>query len=90
MGRQPRWERRGRVFVHFIGEGKWSDEKVLAKVREMVVPQMSARAWSRWRRSRRRIARRRSISRCSLALRQPKSAWQTITWREGTAAPLTC
>ncbi len=24
----------------FIGEGKWSDEKVLAKVREMVVPQM--------------------------------------------------
>ena len=26
--------------LHFIGEGKWSDEKVLAKVREMVVPQM--------------------------------------------------
>jgi hypothetical protein len=38
MGRPPRWERRGRVFVHFIGEGKWSDDKVLAKVREMVVP----------------------------------------------------
>ena len=26
--------------LHFSGEGKWSDEKVLAKVREMVVPQM--------------------------------------------------
>ena len=26
--------------LHFIGEGKWSDDKVLAKVREMVVPQM--------------------------------------------------
>ena len=26
--------------LHFIGKGKWSDEKVLAKVREMVVPQM--------------------------------------------------
>ena len=24
--------------LHFIGEGKWSDEKVLAKVREMVLP----------------------------------------------------
>jgi SRSO17 transposase len=24
--------------LHFIGEGKWSDERVLAKVREMVVP----------------------------------------------------
>ena len=26
--------------LHFIGEGGWSDEKVLAKVREMVVPEM--------------------------------------------------
>jgi hypothetical protein len=26
--------------LHFIGEGRWSDEKVLAKVREMVVPEM--------------------------------------------------
>src|SRR6476659_768852 len=26
--------------LHFIGEGKWSDEKVLAKVREMVLPQV--------------------------------------------------
>ena len=26
--------------LHFIGEGKWSDEKVLAKVREMVLPQI--------------------------------------------------
>src|SRR5580658_5847535 len=26
--------------LHFVGEGKWSDEKVLAKVREMVLPQM--------------------------------------------------
>jgi SRSO17 transposase len=24
--------------LHFVGEGKWSDERVLAKVREMVVP----------------------------------------------------
>jgi len=24
--------------LHFVGEGKWSDEKVLAKMREMVVP----------------------------------------------------
>jgi len=24
--------------LHFIGEGKWSDERVLAKVRELVVP----------------------------------------------------
>src|SRR6266508_3876003 len=24
--------------LHFVGEGKWSDEKVLAQVREMVVP----------------------------------------------------
>jgi SRSO17 transposase len=23
--------------LHFIGEGKWSDEKVLAKLREMVL-----------------------------------------------------
>ncbi len=26
--------------LHFIGEGRWSDDKVLAKVREMVVPQI--------------------------------------------------
>src|ERR1700674_3538591 len=24
--------------LHFVGEGKWSDQRVLAKVREMVVP----------------------------------------------------
>src|ERR1700684_2305239 len=24
--------------LHFVGEGKWSDEKVLAKVRELVLP----------------------------------------------------
>ena len=26
--------------LHFVGEGKWSDEKVLAKVRVLVVPQI--------------------------------------------------
>jgi SRSO17 transposase len=26
--------------LHFIGEGRWSDEKMLAKVREMVLPEM--------------------------------------------------
>src|ERR1700726_732582 len=26
--------------LHFIGEGRWSDERVLAKVREMVLPQI--------------------------------------------------
>src|ERR1700736_6777433 len=26
--------------LHFIGEGRWSDDKVLAKVREMVVPEI--------------------------------------------------
>jgi SRSO17 transposase len=26
--------------LHFIGEGRWSDEKVLAKVRESVLPEM--------------------------------------------------
>lgn len=26
--------------LHFIGEGRWSDEKVLAKVRELVLPAM--------------------------------------------------
>jgi SRSO17 transposase len=25
--------------LHFIGEGRWSDEKVLAKVRELVLPE---------------------------------------------------
>src|SRR6202051_2480440 len=29
--------------LHHIGEGKWSDEKVLAKVREMVLPQVERR-----------------------------------------------
>src|ERR1700757_3515220 len=24
--------------LHFVGEGRWSDERVLAKVREMVLP----------------------------------------------------
>ena len=24
--------------LHFVGEGRWSDEKVLAKVRAMVLP----------------------------------------------------
>jgi len=24
--------------LHFVGEGKWSDESVLAKVRELVMP----------------------------------------------------
>src|SRR5665213_1209881 len=35
--------------LHFVGEGRWSDEKVLAKVREMVLPQIerhgSIQAW---------------------------------------------
>jgi SRSO17 transposase len=26
--------------LHFVGEGRWSDEQVLAKVREMVLPEM--------------------------------------------------
>src|SRR5271169_5005653 len=26
--------------LHFIGEGKWSDEKVVAKVRELVQPEI--------------------------------------------------
>jgi SRSO17 transposase len=26
--------------LHFIGEGGWSDEKVLAKVRELVLPEL--------------------------------------------------
>src|SRR5712671_6990682 len=26
--------------LHFVGEGRWSDERVLAKVREMVLPEM--------------------------------------------------
>ena len=26
--------------LHFVGEGRWSDERVLAKVREMVLPQV--------------------------------------------------
>src|ERR1700692_3980375 len=35
--------------LHLVGEGRWSDERVLAKVREMVVPEMerhgSIEAW---------------------------------------------
>jgi SRSO17 transposase len=35
--------------LHFVGEGRWSDEKVLAKVREMVLPAIqqhgSVEAW---------------------------------------------
>ena len=27
--------------LHFVGEGRWSDEKVLAKIREMVLPELS-------------------------------------------------
>ena len=26
--------------LHFVGEGKWSDEQVMAKVRELVLPKM--------------------------------------------------
>jgi SRSO17 transposase len=26
--------------LHFIGQGRWSDEKVMTKVREMVLPEM--------------------------------------------------
>ena len=29
--------------LHFIGEGRWSDEKVLAKVRELVLPVLERR-----------------------------------------------
>ncbi len=29
--------------LHFVGEGGWSDEKVLAKVRELVLPEMERR-----------------------------------------------
>ena len=29
--------------LHFVGEGRWSDEPVLAKVREIVLPQMEQR-----------------------------------------------
>ena len=28
--------------LHFVGEGKWSDDKVMAKVREMVLPSLMA------------------------------------------------
>src|ERR1700728_606201 len=33
--------------LHFVGEGRWSDEKVLAKVREMVLPRSCAMGRSR-------------------------------------------
>src|SRR3954466_1517817 len=36
----------------------------------------------------RRNCKHRPLSVKALALRQPKSAWQTISWRDGTAAPL--
>jgi SRSO17 transposase len=36
----------------------------------------------------RRNRKHRPLSVKALALRQPKSVWQTISWREGTAAPL--
>ena len=29
--------------LHFVGEGRWSDDKVLAKVREMVLPEVERR-----------------------------------------------
>src|SRR5438132_11508992 len=29
--------------LHFVGEGRWSDERVLAKVREMVLPAIERR-----------------------------------------------
>src|SRR5207249_9696840 len=29
--------------LHFVGEGRWSDEAVLAKVREMVLPEIERR-----------------------------------------------
>src|SRR5262245_40633079 len=42
--RSPRQARLGPaaidVALHFIAQGNWSDEKVLGKVREMVVPEM--------------------------------------------------
>jgi SRSO17 transposase len=34
---------RHQSLLHFVGEGKWSDEKVLAKVRELVSPKMERR-----------------------------------------------
>ena len=37
----------------------------------------------------RRNGKHRPLAIKALALRQPKAAWQSITWREGTAAPLT-
>ena len=36
----------------------------------------------------RRSRKHRPLTVKALALRQPRSAWQTITWREGTSAPL--
>ena len=29
--------------LHFVGEGRWSDEAVLGKVRELVLPQIQRR-----------------------------------------------
>jgi SRSO17 transposase len=31
--------------LHFVGEGGWSDERVLTKVREMVLPEIAIEAW---------------------------------------------
>jgi hypothetical protein len=33
--------------LHFVGEGNWSDERVLAKVRELVLPEMEVTDRSR-------------------------------------------
>src|SRR5271165_3099039 len=33
--------------LHFVGEGGWSDERVLSKVREMVLPEMERHGRSR-------------------------------------------
>src|SRR3974377_1748196 len=43
----PRTAGQHQSVLLFFGEGKWSDEKVLAKVREMVVPQMQRQVRSR-------------------------------------------
>jgi SRSO17 transposase len=37
----PKWTaQKHQSLLHFVGEGKWSDEKVLAKVRELVPPDL--------------------------------------------------
>jgi SRSO17 transposase len=32
------------LLLHFVGEGRWSDKKVLAKVREMMLPAIERHA----------------------------------------------